>query len=271
MLRGLALALLLPLPVTLTACAGKGLFTDGSSVSLGRADRGVLRGGRELALAGSGYTVPPTWAARGTQWGTDELVGAIQRAAARVERERPGGLLGVGDLSQRGGGNMPFHRSHENGRDADLLFYSVDETGAPLPPADAMPRYRGWKLRGRAPYEDAGKPIGRRYLDVPRTWALTRALLEDSRVEVEYLFVSERIRDRLIEEARAEGAPHEVLLKAERALKQPAGFLPHDDHLHLRVKCPAGDRWQGCVDQGRVRLRREPWREAALDPTLAHG
>src|SRR5438270_231880 len=117
-----------------SGCVAKGFFTDGTSVSMGRADRGVLRGGRALALSGPGYTVPPSWAERRTHFGTDELVLAIERAAARVESEQPGALLGVGDLSVRGGGDMPFHRSHENGRDADLLFYSVDAAGQPLAP-----------------------------------------------------------------------------------------------------------------------------------------
>jgi penicillin-insensitive murein endopeptidase len=238
-------------------CVARGFFTDGSSVSMGRADRGVLRDGHELPLAGKGYQVPPVWAKRGTNYGTDEMVGAIQRAAARVADRLPGGTLGVGDLSHRGGGDMSFHRSHENGRDADLLFYSIDMMGAPLPPADAMPRYRGWRLRGREPYEDTGAPIGRRYFDVPRNWELVAALLEDETIDVEYLFVSEQLRDRMIEYAKSIGAPPHTILHAQKTLKQPRGFQPHDDHLHLRVRCATTDRFQGCVDEGRVRLRSE--------------
>jgi penicillin-insensitive murein endopeptidase len=245
------------LGLTVASCVGRGYFTDGTSVALGRADRGVLRSGRALALTGEGFLVPPLWAARNTRFGTDELVSAIERAAARVACEHPGALLGVGDLSQRGGGNMPFHRSHENGRDADLLFYSVDAEGAPLAPADAMPRYRGHKLRAHPPYEDLGHPIGRRFFDAERNWALVAALLEDPEIDVEYLFVSQEIRERLIDEARSVGAPSATLLAAEYALKQPSGFPPHDDHLHLRVRCSAADRALGCVDEGRVRLRSE--------------
>ena len=85
----------------------------------------------ERAAAAAGLTLT---ALQSNQEG--ELVDAIQRAAALVARRQPGAVLGVGDLSQRGGGNVAFHRSHENGRDADLLFYSVDENGAPQHPND---------------------------------------------------------------------------------------------------------------------------------------
>ncbi|MSP59099.1 MAG: hypothetical protein EXR72_01955 [Myxococcales bacterium] len=237
-------------------CVARAMFTDGSSVSIGRADRGLLRGGRQLAAAGDGFVVPPTWAARGTQWGTDELVSAIERAALRVAGEHPGARLGVGDLSRHGGGDMSFHRSHENGRDADLLFYAVDEVGAPLSPADAMPRFRGRDLHSRPPY-DGGQAVSSRRFDLPRNWALVAALLEDPAITVEYLFISERLRDRLLEHAVAVGAPGEVVQRARRALRQPARFPPHDDHLHLRIRCPPGDRFQGCVDEGKVRLRSE--------------
>jgi penicillin-insensitive murein endopeptidase len=250
-------ALLLALALGSAACVGKGLLTDGSSVSMGRADRGVLRGGRALPLAGPGFVVPPEWAGRGTQYGTDELVGAIERAAARVSDEHPGALLGVGDLSRRGGGDMSFHRSHESGRDADLLFYSVDDEGEPLAPPDAMPRYRGRHLRAHEPYEDRGNwksPTGRR-LDLERTWALVRALLSDPSIDVEYLFVSEKIEDKLIDWAKEQGEEEALVKRAQVALRQPAGLPPHDDHLHLRIRCPSGDRFQGCVDEGPVRLR----------------
>lgn len=245
----------------LTGCVAPGILTDGTSVSMGRADRGLLRGGRAIPTAGDGFVVPPTWVARGSQFGTDEMVAAIARAAGRVAKELPGGTLGVGDLSQRNGGNVPYHRSHENGRDADLLFYSVDDAGQPLPPPDAMPRYRGHKLRARSPYEDAGHPIGRRYFDVARNWALVAALLSDASIDVEYLFVSNQIRDALLEHAVAIAVEPDLLWKARRALRQPAHVLPHDDHLHLRIRCDATDILQGCVDEGKIRLRSErvPW------------
>lgn len=259
------------LPLCSTGCVARGFFTDGTSVSLGRADRGLLRGGRPLPLAGEGWEVPPTWADRGMHWGTDELVEAIERAAAAVEEQHPGGLLGVGDLSRRGGGNVTLHRSHENGRDADLIFYAVDETGAPVGPFDgAMPRYRAADLRSRPPYEaPPGVAVPARWFDVARNWALVEALLTDPTIDVEYLFISEKLRERLLDYAATTHAHPEVIRRAQLALRQPHGFPPHDDHLHLRIRCPSGDRALGCVDEGRVRLRSEVARDP-LAPKPKH-
>ena len=241
-----------------SGCVHRAFFTDGSSVSYGRADRGLLRGGRELPPEGRGYVVPALWRERGTQWGTDEIVAAIERAARVVDEKLPGGLLGVGDLSRRGGGRSPFHKSHENGRDADLIFYAVDAAGAPVVPTNAMPRY-GRKLRARAPYERTEVAISPRFFDLRRNWALVTALLDDPSIDVEYLFISERLRDQLLDWARAAGEDPETIARAARALRQPHHALPHDDHLHLRIRCPRSDLWQGCVDEGRVRLRVDRW------------
>ena len=84
--------------VTLAACAGRGLPGDGTSISVGTFNHGVLRHGRPLPPRGEGYLVPPLWRVREARYGTDELIAAIQRAARRVRREYPGGILGVADL-----------------------------------------------------------------------------------------------------------------------------------------------------------------------------
>jgi penicillin-insensitive murein endopeptidase len=246
-----------------TGCIHKGFFTDGGSVSMGRADRGALRGGRALPTSGVGYTTPSIWVDRGNRFGTDELVDAIERAARTVAERMPGGTLGVGDLSRRGGGSMRFHKSHENGRDADLIFYAVDDAGEPVAPGNSMPRYNR-RLQSRPTFDEGYEPVSPRHFDVPRNWALVAALVSDPEINVEYLFISESLREKLLEYARSINEPGDVVLKAARALRQPGRrTLPHDDHLHLRIKCPTSDLWQGCADEGKVRLRMETWRDPA--------
>lgn len=256
-IRGLAL--LAVLLAGGSGCVHKGFFTDGTSVSYGRSTRGLLLRGKELPLAGRGYLVPPLWVNRDTRFGVDELVDAVVRAAARVDEKLPGGTLGVGDLSGRRGGRATHHRSHENGRDADLIFYALDaETGQPLPPApDAMPRY-GRHLQSRPPRETPGAPISPRRFDLARNWELVAALLDDPSIDVEYLFLSEPLRDKLLEHAAKAGEHEEVIARARAALRAPrGGILPHDDHLHVRLRCSASDRALGCVDAGRIRLHVE--------------
>jgi penicillin-insensitive murein endopeptidase len=250
-----------------------GGLTDFSSVSVGTFNAGALRHGARLATKNEGYVIPPLWVARQANYGTDELVGAIQRAARRVAREYPGALLGIGDLSLKGGRPSELHASHRAGRDADLIYYAVDEHGRPVAPASSMPRYGTDDRQARAPGpQEHGVvygPFSPRWLDVPRTWALVRALLQDPLVEVQYLFCHERIRQQLLAQARALGEDEELIERAEALLHQPSDSAPHDDHLHLRVHCASDDRALGCGDRPPMRWwkKRYKYMPPVVEPT----
>ena len=248
-----AVCLLLGL-VSATGCVGAGLLTDGSSVACGSFHGGYLRRGKRLPDKGAGYVIPELWRARGNNFATDEMVSAIQRVARRVAKEHPGSVLGVADLSQPGGGEskLKLHRSHQNGHDADLIWYALDDEGKPAEPTDCMPIY-GSDLRARPPHPTPGVTFSDftpRRFDVRRNWALVRALLEDPDIEVQYLFIHNRLRSLLLEHARNRHESEELIDRAEALLKQPGDSLPHDDHLHLRIFCSPTDRALGCRDIG---------------------
>jgi penicillin-insensitive murein endopeptidase len=218
-------------------------------VAWGFVSGGALLDGVRLPREGDGYVIPATWWQRGNNWGTEELVGLIVRAARRVATESPGAVLSVADLSPRRGGPSAWHRSHQTGSDADLIFFMRDEQGKPV----KNPRM--WRLADDGTAELAGKKSSVLVtLDVERQWLLVRALLEDPLVDVQYLFISEGLKALLIEHAEAIGEPEDLLVRARAVLHQPrGGALPHDDHLHLRIYCPAGDRVLGCRDKGPLR------------------
>ena len=250
------------LATLLAGCIGPGLLTDGSSVALGTFNRGHLRRGRRLLPQGDGYVIPQLWQDRGANFGTDEMVAAIRRAARRVAREYPGAVLGVADISRKGGGDSELHRSHENGHDADLIWYALGEDGKPVPPADSMPCY-GPGLWATPPHETPGVTFGAfspRRFDVRRNWALVRALLLDPEIEVQFLFIHTRLRRLLLDYARDHKEDEELLDRAEALLKQPGDSLPHDDHLHLRIYCSPTDRGLGCRDNGPLRWWRKTYK-----------
>ena len=227
-------------------CASLGSISDGTSVARGYCNDGRLVGGVRLPVQGDGYLIPRLWSNRGNNWGTDELVSLVVRAARRVGAEAPGGTLYVGDFSQPHGGPSPFHRSHQTGRDADLIFYALDAEGRPQKPPTGMWHFGadGWTVRANAP---------RLQLDVPRQWLLVRALLEDPIVDVQHLFISAPLRQMLLDHAERVGEPHELIERARLLLQQPIDALPHDDHLHVRIFCPVSDRVLGCRDRGPLR------------------
>src|SRR5581483_1225423 len=68
----------------LSACVAPGMLTDGTSVSMGTFNAGVLRHGKRLMPQGEGYLIPRLWRDRGASYTTDEFAAAIRRASRRV-------------------------------------------------------------------------------------------------------------------------------------------------------------------------------------------
>lgn len=168
----------------------------------------------------------------GRFYGTPELVGMLERSAASVASR-----LTVGELSTPGGGRVIGHRSHTNGRDADVAFYLAAPDGALFEADDYLDVHRdGTAVGGVARFDDA------------RNWALVRTWLSDPVARVQYVFVEAHLRARLLAEAQREGAGAELLARAGHTLMQPPRGDPHRDHFHVRVFCDPRDR-PSCRDK----------------------
>jgi penicillin-insensitive murein endopeptidase len=211
---------------------------------IGTPGQGILVRGRELPASGDGFR----WQnPEGHHYGVPRLVTAIADAAARVERQRPGGApLMVGDLSAKTGGKIAGHRSHRNGRDADLLFFVETPAGEPV----ENPGFLHFEADGlaRVPAELGGPAYVR--LDVPREWLLIKTLLTSEQANVQWLFVSTPIEAIITEYARARAEDPALVWHAETVLQQPSDSLPHDDHLHLRTACLPEEALGGCEGGG---------------------
>ncbi|MGE5186346.1 MAG: penicillin-insensitive murein endopeptidase [Acidobacteriota bacterium] len=228
-------------------CAELGVVTDGTSISVGKPSHGYLLEGTRLPDHGAGFTTRKVWLDRQNRYGTDELVDLVMGVARRMHAHVKGVQLVVADLSAKGGGVggiSAFHRSHQSGRDADLLPYMRDAEGKPFEP-DAMHKF-DW--RGRA---TDGSGIT---LDVPRTWLLVKELVSAPEAPVQYIFMYEPLAQMLIDHAKQIGEPMAVIIRARRALRQPGDSARHDDHMHVRVYCSADDRAYGCMDIGPMDL-----------------
>lgn len=231
-----------------------------SSTSCGAVNRGSLHGARKLPAVGKGYVIREPWLGRGLHYGTDELVSLIERVAARVHRTHGGGLLGIGDLSAADGGAAARHRSHQAGRDADLIYYAVDNNGQPFDPDEHMAYFAH---NGRATYAEApewSKSIDERYFDLPRNWTLVEALVTDPVTPVQRIFVSERVRRWLLAYAEVAGVPAEIVAQVEAVMGRPNDSSHHNDHMHIRIGCSAEDIARGnCQDDLARRRKRGKW------------
>ena len=243
----------------LAGCAELGV-SDGTSVSVGKPNAGYLMNGARVPDKGDGFATRDVWRARDNRYGTDELVALVTGVARRMATQVKDVRLIVADLSAKGGGangSSEFHRSHQSGRDADLLYYMRDKDGHPFEP-DAMHVFDG---RGVA-RDGSGLTI-----DVPRTWQLVKEIVSAPEAPVQWIFMYEPIAQKLLAHAAKIGEPPQLVARARKALKQPGDSARHDDHLHVRVYCSRADRDFGCVDIGPMDLLAE--REAETSEVLA--
>lgn len=211
----------------------------GPALSLGAPWSGRVQSAARFVDTPFARVLPRRHARRCVAWGTPRLVHAIARAGRAVAAQMPGTPpLGVGDLSRARGGPLPYSRSHQAGRDADLAFYQLDAAGRAVA-AEDLARFGP----GLASLEGPA-----RRFDLARNWLLVRALASDPAITVRALYISDPLRAALLAHARRGAARPEQLAAVAAVLHQPAGAAAHDDHLHVRIGCTNEERARGCID-----------------------
>jgi penicillin-insensitive murein endopeptidase len=241
--------------------------TASTSTSVGGPNEGSLLGGIALPTRAPGLRSNPRRPNPTGYYGTFELIHSLVDAAAIVRRELPGGELTVSDIGLPQGGPIEHHGSHRAGRDVDVLFYMLDMDGAPRR-ALTVPIEPDGHGTDFGDLHVADDDVDVR-LDVPRTWRLVQALVENEDALVQRIFLVEHVRTMLLEEAARVHAPRRAIRRFEEVTCQPA--VPHDDHLHVRYFCTTEDLAGGCEDASPI----YPWRRAQLEaagvePVLAH-
>jgi len=127
--------------------------------------------------------------------------------------------------------------ARQNGRDADLAFY-VTRHGKPA----VSPGLRRFD-------QHLSAPGGYRF-DLPRNWALVRALLTHPTIQVQWIFAAHFLKRALLDWALAHEKDHDLVLRAAHVLHQPSDSLSHDDHFHIRLYCSKQDSLEGCRNFG---------------------
>lgn len=182
------------------------------SISVGQPNAGALLNGvqaeasplLELVNAPNAY---------GTQETLDYLLAAIRSVHAAFPATPP---LSLGHISAPRGGPLRPHLSHQSGRDVDLSFF-----------------YR----EGARWYTRASE----KNLDLARTWALVKALVTET--DVEMILVDRSIQPLLRREALSRGEDAEWLASifegSAGKLRPIVRHAPgHATHLHIRFFNP---------------------------------
>lgn len=204
--------------------SGKGRAIAGQSV--GSARDGRLINGMQLPPGKSYYRRRPNRA-----WGANHTIYHIRRAASLVRSRFPKvHKLAIGDISARKGGKLAQHKSHQSGRDADIgLYFKKRPEGYPRSFIKAT----------------------KDNLDLAATWALIEAFAEtaSSPTGVEKMFLDYALQKALYEYAKKRGVSKRKLdtwFQYPHGKSAARGLIRddpgHDSHVHVRFKCPKGDK-----------------------------
>ena len=172
-------------------------------------------------------------ASRGNFYGTTELVSLVERTARAVAARWPGSQLSVGELSAAKGGKLEGHHSHRSGRDVDVAFFMHDEQGR-------ISRFRHFVAFGGEGIAQRAQQTLR--FDDAKNWALVSTLLRDRAARVQYIFVAQPLRTRLLMQGRRQAESDDFLRAAAAVMVEPRLAEKHDDHFHVRIYCPRDDR-----------------------------
>jgi len=201
------------------------------TLSIGSPSGGVLFNGTAMPPGRGWEVITPT-----ESLGTTETIAYIRTAIAKVDEIYPGAPpLSIGDISDEEGGRLNRHISHQAGRDVDLGFY-----------------YRS----GRGGWHAAGTKDN---LDLPRNWALVRALLLCT--DVEAILLDLRIQRLLYAHALAIGENKSWLDRVFRFVKgaKEARIVHasgHRTHYHVRFYNPVAQELGRRAYPHLVRLNR---------------
>lgn len=186
---------------------------EGEAAAIGTPSAGCLAGAERLPLDGPGFSVMRP--SRERYYGHPSLVGFLRNLgqAAQKKRER----ILVGDLGRaRGGPMISGHASHQSGLDVDVWFY--------LPKRRPSAKEREtWGAPSHVTKRGGIKPSWNDRL----RWLVREAALAP---EVDRIFVHAAIKRDFCK--LSPEAPWLAKLRP---------WWGHDDHLHARLRCPAGD------------------------------
>ncbi|MGZ5600921.1 MAG: penicillin-insensitive murein endopeptidase [Methylobacter sp.] len=197
-----------------------------SAQSIGSYTAGCLSGAVSLPENGTGYQLMrPT---RGRSYGHPDLIRFIESIAKTAHSQHWGVLL-IGDLGQARGGPTPSgHRSHQTGLDVDIwyLLSQLAET-------------RNLEFIERETWSSPSVLVARSDAIDDSQWSPAHEkILETAarRPEVDRIFVNPSVKRLLCTRKSA----HDWLRKIRP-------WWGHDDHFHVRLKCPLNNK--NCTGQ----------------------
>lgn len=190
--------------------------------------KGSLINASEFPAAGPGFAKIAR--ARNRQWATEDLVAIIVNVAGWMESKYPNKIQWlIGDLSQKTGGTLSGHGSHQNGLDADVSYFATTKRNIDYEHSMDFPNI--YVRKGRVTAE----------FNLERNWNAIKALVSTQRVN--RIFADRAIKRALC----VYSAQVDSLATRMEILKHLRHWPGHQDHMHIRLTCPLSS--PRCINQ----------------------
>ena len=160
-------------------------------------------------------------------YGSRDLISFLMELSARVLELHPEGeRIQIGDLSGPRGGYISGHSSHQNGLDVDASFLRVDR--------------REQSLENESGFDEVFVQGGRLTpnFDIERNWSFFAVAAATGRVQ--RMFVDPAIKRTYCKSMRDIGPESDWPQATIETLRRLRPYPNHDDHIHIRLYCPAG-------------------------------
>ncbi|MEQ1878761.1 MAG: penicillin-insensitive murein endopeptidase [Bdellovibrionia bacterium] len=187
--------------------------------AIGFYSKGKMTGSNEMPMAGYGFL--KIQRPRMRHYATFDLIYVIDHVSKIVRDAYPRGeRLQIGDVANKNGGQCASHASHQNGLDADIVYFRRDN--------------REMNPDVNATFDEDFVKDGKvtENFDLERNWALFTAFVRTGRVK--RMFVDVAIKKAACAYAKSLGLDDEKIEILRRLRLEPL----HDDHVHVRITCP---------------------------------
>ena len=190
--------------------------------SLGFYSDGSLLHAANLGLEAEGFV--KLFQPRNRGWLNDSLKAVLLNTAQEIHRRYPNAeRLQAGDIAAEKGGDLSGHASHQNGLDADLVYYRMDH------------REMGTQTTQGFDETFVTNDKVTRNFDAERNWEFLKLLAAGTKLN--RIFMDPAIKRTLCLRAAALGKSQ---THAE-VLRHLSPYDNHANHMHVRIHCPLGN------------------------------
>ncbi|EQC47993.1 penicillin-insensitive murein endopeptidase [Bacteriovorax sp. Seq25_V] len=199
-------------------------FSSNAAEAVGFYSKGSLKD--SLSIIDRNINVVKLYKSRGKQYATEEMLNLIEGLANFSRENFPSAeSIQVGDLAAVNGGRATRHTSHQNGLDADIVYYRVNEKAQDVNNPE-------W-----AEYFVSGSKVTKNF-HVQRNYTALKYLVEN--YDVRRIFVDTAIKREFCKLASNSGQLKDPGTVEFLRRLRPAKL--HQTHFHVRLGCPEGSK-----------------------------